>query len=452
MGADARDNNDWTFGEDESPYAGAPSRGARRGGRATPTRRTARNQQLYIVPDPAPSSMTQSQPSSSPYGTVTGYDVYSVETDGGTHAARAGNVIPMRGRPAPVAPASSPSPAAYDQEPRVRRGAAAAGLRDGMHDGAMTASPYDEPPFAEMTPAPEPGTAEGATPRRRAGRPIRRTRVGEGNAREDAGVDAPGDARRLSRAERAEERRRDRARNREIRAELARERRVSKRAIKRARREPMTVGQGLVVAASSVLVAAMVVAILYPPAQGLYSAYRTKEFHEQQLAELKAHNDEMRFENESLMTREGIMDKAAEYGYVEQGSQLGKAVAVPSAGSATAASAADDAATSSDAQSDPAAPAKSWAVNLLDQIFHVSEPSPLSDDKAVTGEDIKRVSPGAVVADDQATTDASASGDAAATAGATAGTSASTAGTAAATGTSGTTSAVVNENADISVS
>lgn len=208
--------------------------------------------------------------------------------------------------------------------------------------------------------------------------------------------------------------------------------------IRRRRREPLTREQRAVVAASALVMVLLVGLVVYPPAQGLYSAVRLKEYHEQQLAVAQENNRAMEERVRALQTQEGIQDEArSRYGLVMPGETLGMVVGAPS-------STADQ--DSSSAGQDSGG----WVTRLLDGVFDVSEPTD-GNTAPADAELVAKAVPNATVAtaDDQAQSAQDAPG--AADVAASDGSADEAADSAAADGGQGAADVVVNQDADVVV-
>jgi len=126
----------------------------------------------------------------------------------------------------------------------------------------------------------------------------------------------------------------------------------------------------LVIAA---ILAAVIVAALYPPLRSYYQAMRSSEALEATYAQVQEDNTTLQEDVDRLMTREGIEEEARKRGYVSEG-ETGAIVEVEGQTDAAlaeaendASSAADDSA--ADASISDAAADTPWYINVLDTIF-----------------------------------------------------------------------------------
>lgn len=111
---------------------------------------------------------------------------------------------------------------------------------------------------------------------------------------------------------------------------------------------------------------ALVVAFLYGPTRSLYAATRDEQIYTAQLAELNAHNEELRAEVNRLQSREGIEDEARKRGYVGPGETpvMVDGLEVDDRGTADASASAD----LTLEEEDP------WYVEVLDFLFDYEAP------------------------------------------------------------------------------
>ena len=111
-----------------------------------------------------------------------------------------------------------------------------------------------------------------------------------------------------------------------------------------------------------VLAAVLVVVVaLYAPAQQYYTAWRTNGVLEAQKAQEDAENQELQADNDSLMSLDGIEERAREKGYVNEGETALKVEGLP---------AEED---SSDQEEAPQE-ALPWYLSVGDFIFRYQEP------------------------------------------------------------------------------
>jgi cell division protein FtsB len=217
----------------------------------------------------------------------------------------------------------------------------------------------------------------------------------------------------------------------QFKRDVHKHRRERERTIERSRRQPKSLEQRLVVMGATVILAVLTVVILYPPAQGLYSAVRIRDYHAEQLETVNANNARMQERVDSLQTQEGIQDEARErYGLVLPGETLGVVSTVGAddstsdaasdanaeGSSGTASTTSSSSGTSSAAQQDSGEQTDSWATRLLDSVFGVSLPND-TESSSADPQVIKEASPNAVVdqESDGQTTQEAASGDEAST-------------------------------------